>query len=81
MLRQGVDTLLGTAVLIALLPVVILSAFHHLLKPARIHRSHKSGADFASTDAATSAIGEFEFMRAIEAYEALIDELIGEASR
>jgi hypothetical protein len=81
MVRASVESLLGTVVLTALLPVAIFSAFRQRLPPARIRRPHKSGSARASANATSHAIGEFDFERAMEAYERLIDELIGETSR
>lgn len=67
MFRRAVDSLLGTMLLAALLPLVILSVF----------RARRRRADTGSP-APSSTIGEFQFERAVEAYESLIDTVLEE---
>lgn len=67
MLRRTIDSLLGMFQLAALLPLVLLSML----------RARRRGAD-PGNPALTSTIGEFQFERAIEAYEGLIDAVLAE---
>lgn len=81
MVRQSVDSLLGTVLLTALLPFVLLSQLREFLKSAGPRRTCACMPAHAPAAAAAAAIGEFDFDRAIEAYERLLDEQIEEASR
>ena len=81
MVRQSVDSLLGTVLLGALLPYVLLSEFRDFVKSAPTRSIRECAPARVSTGAAVAAIGEFDFDRAIEAYEDLLDEMIGEASQ
>jgi hypothetical protein len=75
MLRRGVDSLLGVVLVAAMLPIVFLAALR-----LRLRRDGKGrrGADAENVAAAKPTVGEFEFERAVEAYEALIDAVIAE---
>jgi hypothetical protein len=78
MFRRNFDSLLGTVLLAALLPMVILSAFRDALRLRRRGKA-KRRAVAGDTPAPKPACGEFQFERAVEAYESLIDAVIAES--
>lgn len=77
MLRRSVDSLLGAMLVAALLPVVILSALREGLR-FRWNRKAQVRDCAECAPAANATVSEFQFERAIEAYESLIDAVIAE---
>jgi hypothetical protein len=73
--RRTLDTLLNLGLLGAMLCIAAGSALCVWIAPSA-HRRRKPASMPAPS--ATLAIGEFQFERAIEAYENLIDESLGE---
>lgn len=73
MLTRGFDFLLGMAIVAALLPVVLLSELGHRLGSTGKRAPGNQPARFPAP-----AAGEFQFERAIEAYEAVIDAVLAE---
>lgn len=81
MVRQCVDSLLGTVLLTALLPFLFLSQLCEFLKSSPARKTREFAPGLGSSQARVVAIGEFDFNRSIEAYEGLLDEMIEESSR
>ena len=77
MLRRSVDSLLGTMLVAALLPLIILSAIREGLR-FRWNRKARLRDCTGCAPVANGTVGEFQFERAIEAYESLIDAVIAE---
>jgi hypothetical protein len=77
MFRRTIDSFLGMMLLAVLLPLLILSVIRARLR-------HKSPAKsrprlpHAGDPPPASTIGEFQFERAVEAYEGLIDAVLAE---
>lgn len=77
MLRRIVDTLLSAMLVAALLPMVILSALCGRLRQRRGGKTKRRAA-VGNDPAPKLSFGEFQFERAVEAYESLIDAVLAE---
>lgn len=77
MLRRSVESLVGTVLLAALVPIVVFTALRDSFRFHRIMMARRSGgAKRVATQKA--AFGEFQFEGAVKAYESLIDSVIAE---
>lgn len=81
MFRRTVDFLLGTFLVAALLPLVFLSALVGLVRFRWRVRAQRRNCPRATTLTANPVADEFQFERAIEAYEDLIDTVLAEVRR
>lgn len=79
MLHRRIDSFLGTLILAAIVPLVLFSAIRARIGFAWPRRKTRNPALFPkSLPSAAPIAGEFQFDRAIEAYEHLIDSVVAE---
>ena len=79
MLRHTIDSLLGSVLLATIASIVLFSTMHTRMGFSR-PRAKTKRPDSPSRPAPsrTTITGEFQFHRAVEAYEHLIDSVIAE---
>ncbi len=79
MLHRRIDSFLGTLLFAAIVPLVLFSAIRTRIGFAWPRRKARSPARFPKPlPSAAPIAGEFQFDRAIEAYEHLIDSVVAE---
>jgi hypothetical protein len=79
MFRRSINSFLCTALLIALLPFAFLAALCSRLMPKGLKKAGRRGPHREAASA-VRAVGEFEFHRALTAYEELIDQFTGDSA-
>lgn len=78
MFRRNIASLFSSALLVALLPLAVVLAVSDVLSHWRLV-NRRSRARMGSSSL-VDPVGEFEFHRALIAYEDLIEECIGDSA-
>ena len=79
MFRRSINSLLCAVLLIAMLPLAILSSLFARFK-FRHQTKARRGSPLSESAVPKRRIGEFDFHGALTAYEDLIDELIEDSA-